>query len=67
MNFTLVKVMAMKIGYSYKEAGRLTIKQWAESYQAYKDIFDKEMMMINSRTTYAELHREITIDDVIPF
>lgn len=40
-----------------KETGRLTLKQYNGLYQAYKDIFDFELMLTLSRKTYAAIKK----------
>ena len=44
-----------KLGFTYTEAGRLTIRQFSKFYQNYKDTFDLELRLTASNTTYAEL------------
>nr|DAX39500.1 MAG TPA: hypothetical protein [Caudoviricetes sp.] len=44
-----------RLRFNYKEAGRLTIRQFSNYYQHYKDTFDLEMRLYNSNTTYADL------------
>lgn len=41
-----------------KEVGRLTIKQFIDMYQDYKDTFDFELMLTLSRNTYASIKKK---------
>ena len=55
-----------KLGFSDKDVGRLTFRKWSQLYKAYKKNFDNELLLVASKTTYAQAEKEITIDDVIP-
>lgn len=44
-----------RLGFSYKEAGRLTFRQFNKFYDSYKLTFDLELRLTASNTTYAEL------------
>lgn len=44
-----------RLRFTYKEAGRLTLRQFNRYYQSYKDNFDLELKLKASNTTYAEL------------
>lgn len=44
-----------RLRFSYKESGRLTLRQFLNYYQHYKDNFDLELMLKASNTTYAKL------------
>lgn len=43
-----------KLGLTGKEVGRLTLRTFSVLYQHYRDIFDLEMILTASHTTYAE-------------
>lgn len=45
----------------------MTFKKWKLLFNAYKKMFDKELLLTATRKTYEEVERPITIDDVIPF
>lgn len=47
-----------KLGLQDKEVGRLTIKQFRELYQAYKDTFDLELSLFWSKSSYSELKKK---------
>lgn len=44
-----------RLCFTYKEAGRLTLRQYITYYQHYKDNFDLELRLTASNTTYADL------------
>lgn len=44
-----------RLGFTFKESGRLTLREWSNYYQHYKDNFDLELMLKASNTTYAKL------------
>ncbi len=44
----------------------MTLKKWLALYKAYKDHFDLEQKLKIKQLCYADIDREITIDDVIP-
>lgn len=45
-----------KLNLSFKETGRLTLRQFNRLYQYYKDDFDLEMRLRGSNTTYREAY-----------
>ena len=47
-----------KLGLTFKEIGRLTLRKFNQLYQIYKDTFDLEMMLKNKKITYGELRRK---------
>ena len=47
-----------KLGLSFKEVGRITLRKFNQLYQCYKDNFDLEMRLKTSDTTYAELKKK---------
>jgi hypothetical protein len=55
------------MGFSEKEIGRMSFRKWKLLYEAYQLVFDMESTLIRNGRQYADLNREITIDDVIPF
>ena len=57
----------MKMGFSEKEVGRMTIKKWKQMYDAYKLVFDYENSLIRNGERYSNVDVEATIDDVIPY
>ena len=52
-----------KLGLSFKETGRLTLKLFTKLYQHYKDNFDLEMYMKNANTGYAQLEARQSKED----
>lgn len=46
-----------------KESGRLTLRQFRNLYKEYKDTFDLELILLLSRTTYADLKRKADNDE----
>jgi hypothetical protein len=59
--------MGKKMGFTEKQVGHMTFYKFDKLYQAYKNIFDLENKLKYNRTTYAELEKEETLDDAIPF
>jgi hypothetical protein len=57
----------MKMGFTEKEVGQMTLKKWKQLYDAYKLVFDLEQHLIRTGRKYTQLSEEPTIDDVIPF
>ena len=55
----------MKIGYSEKEIGRMTYAKFIQLYEAYKRVFDLEMMMTIKGITYTKIDDK-DLDEVIP-
>lgn len=49
----------IRLGFTFKESGRLTLRQFSTYYQHYKDNFDLELRLKNSNTTYAELRAKL--------
>lgn len=47
-----------KLGFTYKEVGRLTLRTFNRLYQCYKNDFDLEMLLNKSSTTYAEYEKK---------
>lgn len=45
-----------RLGLTFKETGRLTIKLFNRLYQHYKDNWDLEMRLSKANKTYAEIH-----------
>ena len=43
-------------GLTDKEVGRLTVTTFNKLYKHYKDTFDLELMLTQSRTTYAKAY-----------
>jgi hypothetical protein len=56
-----------KLGFTERQVGHMTYRKWALLYKAYKNNFDIELVMKNKGVRYADLEKEITIDDVIPY
>lgn len=52
-----------KLGFTYKEVGRLTLRTFNKLYQCYKDNFDLEMLLNKSNTTYAEYEKKQIEDE----
>jgi hypothetical protein len=44
----------------------MTFKKWYSLYKAYKSSFDIELVMKHKCLKYADIEKEVTIDDVIP-
>jgi hypothetical protein len=47
-----------KLGFSYKDAGRITLTTFLKLYNHYKNDFDLELMLKKSHTTYAALKKK---------
>lgn len=47
-----------KLGFTYKEVGRLTLRTFNKLYQCYKNDFDLEMRLKASNVTYKELEEK---------
>lgn len=45
-----------KLGLSFKETGRLTLRTFNKLYQHYKNDFDLELTLKLSKTTYANAY-----------
>jgi hypothetical protein len=52
-----------KLGLSFKETGRLTIKMFNKLYGHYKDNWDFEMRLTQSNMTYREAHLKSQQDE----
>lgn len=52
-----------KLGMTYKEAGRLTMRKFNRLYDAYKLNFDLELRLLLSRTTYGEAYKKSLKDE----
>jgi len=52
-----------KLGFTFKEVGRLTLRTFNKMYQLYKNDFDMEMRLKNSNTTYQELEKKQIEDE----
>lgn len=52
-----------KLGLSFKETGRLTIKMFNRLYGHYKDTWDMEMRLSNANVTYREAHIKAQQDE----
>lgn len=44
----------------------MTYCKWSKLYKAYKSNFDLELYLTLSKKRYADIEKEIDIDDVIP-
>ncbi|GEM_PF-2034193 len=55
------------MGFTEKQVGHMTFYKFDKLYTAYKQVFDLENKLIYNRMTYAELEKEETLDDVLPF
>ena len=59
MNFSWIYYIARaKLMLDKKEIGRLTIRQFLELYQAYKDTFDIELILMLAHKTYADIKKQ---------
>lgn len=47
-----------RLGLTFEEVGRITLRTFFKLYQCYKDTFDIEMRLKNSNTTYQELEKK---------
>ena len=47
-----------KLGLTFDEVGRMTLRTFNKLYQCYKDNFDIELNLKLSRTTYAEAKKQ---------
>lgn len=47
-----------KLGLSFKETGRLTLRMFNKLYEHYKNDFDIEMRLKNANVTYADAFRK---------
>jgi len=56
----------MKLGYSEKEVGHMTLKKWSLLWSAYTRNFDNELYLTAMRKTYEEVSKPVSIDDIIP-
>lgn len=45
-----------KLNMTFRECGRITIKEYYKYHRAYEDLFDTELILQASHTTYAKLH-----------
>ena len=55
IDFTWFYFIGMnKLGFTFKEVGRLTLNAFNKLYQHYKNSFDMELMLNRYRTTYQE-------------
>ena len=52
-----------KLGLSFKETGRLTIRIFNKLYQHYKDDWDLEMLMFKSNKTYKGIKEKQNEDE----
>lgn len=48
---------------TYKETGKLTLKQFNKLYQCYKDDFDFELILKLNRMTYKDAHKKSNQND----
>jgi hypothetical protein len=46
-----------KLGLTFKETGRLTLRMFGRLYQHYKNDYDLEMRLWKADKTYADAHR----------
>ena len=59
MDFSWIYYIARaKLMLDKKEIGRLTIRQFLDLYQAYKDTFDTELILMLARKTYADVKKQ---------
>lgn len=56
----------MRIGYTEKQVGHMTLCKWKKLYKSYQKLFDNELMLTASRRTYEEAFKPVTLDDIIP-
>ncbi len=59
--------MGMKMGFSEKQVGHMTLRKFDLLYKAYKNVFDLENTLKYNRVVYSDLEKEETLDDVLPF
>ncbi len=56
----------MRIGYTEKQVGHMTLYKWKKLYKSYQKLFDNELILTASRKTYEEAFKPVTLDDIIP-
>ena len=56
----------MRIGYTEKQVGHMTLYKWKKLYKSYQKLFDNELILTASRKTYEEAFKPATLDDIIP-
>lgn len=44
-----------RLKFSFKETGRLTLSAFLKFYENYQNLFDLEMALQNTKTTYKQL------------
>ncbi len=59
--------MGRKMGFTEKQVGYMTFHKFDKLYTAYRQVFDLENKLIYNKMTYAEVEKEETLDDVLPF
>lgn len=52
-----------KLGFTFKEVGRLTLTTFNKYYKHYKDTFDYEMRLTKADITYAEAYAKTQKND----
>lgn len=56
IDFTWFYIVGVKnLNLSYKQVGRLTLRLFNKLHQQYKNLFDLEMHLYKSGTSYAQL------------
>ena len=55
-------ITGLKMGFTVKEIGRMTLRKFRRYYKAYKQNFDLELLLLLSRKTYSSLE-EAAADD----
>lgn len=51
------------MGFTAKEIGRMTLTLFNKYYDQYKELFDFEMMLTRTATTYAKAHEKANESD----
>ena len=52
----------IKLGLSFRETGRITLRLFNKLYKHYKEAFDLEMRLKATNTTYEEAYKKANAD-----
>jgi hypothetical protein len=55
------------MGFTEKQVGHMTFRKFCLLHQVYKNDFDLENTLKYHEATYAEIEKEETLDDALPF
>jgi hypothetical protein len=59
-------MMGIKMGFTERQIGHMTMKKYSKLLKAYKDIFDIEMTLTTNKIKYSEIGASTSIDEAIP-